>query len=77
MGCTSVESQASIVFRKITKAFEQNEKGQRLTCEERDLVANSCFFSSVADRHFIGVITTTKRRVTRRMTGRIHVREGV
>lgn len=38
-----LECQASIVFRKITKAFEQKEKGLWLIREERDLVRKFLF----------------------------------
>lgn len=38
-----LEGQASIVFCKITKAFEQEEKGLWLTHEERDLVYKLLF----------------------------------
>jgi hypothetical protein len=40
---SKLEGQASIVFRKITKAFEQKEKGLWLTREERDLVRKFLF----------------------------------
>ncbi|KAE8443203.1 hypothetical protein EG329_002071 [Mollisiaceae sp. DMI_Dod_QoI] len=40
---STLEDQASIVFRKITKAFEQKEEGLWLTREERDLVRKFLF----------------------------------
>jgi hypothetical protein len=39
----NMEGQASIVFRKITKAFEQKENGLWLTREERDLLRKFLF----------------------------------
>lgn len=40
---SKLEGQASVVFRKITKAFEQKEQGLWLTREERDLVRKFLF----------------------------------
>ncbi|KUJ19709.1 uncharacterized protein LY89DRAFT_611477 [Mollisia scopiformis] len=40
---SKLEGQASIVFRKITKAFEQKEPGLWLTREEKDLVRKFLF----------------------------------